>query len=345
MGYSDITIKWFESYLDERMQQVILSDIKSTTTASKMGIPQGSVMGPFIFIIYINIILKLLHTIDKNLRGIGFVDDTTLLFRFKSTNTKQSIAHLNLLLTKIVKWFDGLKLKLNPSKSVMVLFKTTQRKYTLTETVMLRGQHMTLADTAKSLGLTFSANMSWQPHTNSLLPKLYATTATLRRLRDLGMSKDTLYMVYCALMEPILSYAIVLWGGAPINTLNSINIAQNDAIRTLLGKPRFTSVTSLYNENKILRLNTLYVRDILVFAHKERTNTDVSEWQRNVGPNTRNIHKHIINKDNLEVRRRGLSNQKYLKWESLPEKYKICQRTKQFRKNIMPYLLELQNPH
>jgi hypothetical protein len=137
-------------------------------------------------------------------------------------------------------------------------------------------------------------------------------------------------------------------GGASQNTFHSLTIAQNDAVRAMLGKPRYTSVTPLYNTNKILRLESLYTREILVYMYNQTyyntsDNIYVGQTNRTERPNTRNINKPIINRDRLEVRRRGPINQMLIKWELLPAKFKTHQKTKLFRKGLITYLLNQKN--
>ena len=113
---------WFKSYLENRKQYVCYSDTLSATMPITHGVPQGSILGPLLFILYIND----LANVSENLFSILFADDTTVLIEGTHINTM--IAALNCELAKLTEWLNANKLSINVSKSHYMVFHRSRRK-------------------------------------------------------------------------------------------------------------------------------------------------------------------------------------------------------------------------
>ena len=155
------------------------------------------------------------------------------------------------------------------SKSQFVLFRSRQSNLDLpSSSLLLAGHQVPLSPSAVCLGVTLSHDLSWAPHISLVRKKGYSVVATIARLRVRGAPLSVLVLVYKALFEPILSYALIVWGGAPKTHLSSLNVLQRDALRAIVGFSRRHSVDHLFIDLDILSLSQLYTLKCATLAFK-----------------------------------------------------------------------------
>ena len=146
-GIRGITNKWFETYLKDRQQFVSINDCNSQCASMPIGIPQGSVLGPLLFLLYING----LNLAIKHCKVYHFADDTNLLY------TNNSIKKLNKLLNKDLKnltnWLNANKISLNVDKTEMILFKPTKKPLDCQLKLKLNGKRLYQTSSFKYLGI------------------------------------------------------------------------------------------------------------------------------------------------------------------------------------------------
>ncbi len=182
-GIDGTALQLFQNYLTDRKQFVELDDIKSDTLVLKTGVPQGSILGPLLFIIYINDIAHASQIFDF----IIYADDTTLSgalkIIIKDSKNKQSIETvINNELEKISDWLKTNKLSLNVKKTKYMIFHTVQRKVT--------PLHLTINNTTIErvtqfdfLGLTVNENLTWKDHMNKIANKISRSLGILNKLK------------------------------------------------------------------------------------------------------------------------------------------------------------------
>lgn len=245
-GIRGIPLKLLKSYLSNRRQSVRLSGSSmSETLPMSHGVPQGSVLGPLLFIIYINDLCKFLGS-D---RCALFADDTTLI---------TSDNDYNLLLSKTIElvnktssWFTANKLQLNSNK--------TQRLVCSPNPSVGRGENV------KILGVIVDNSLNWLPHINQLSCKLSSSTFVLRRLSSL-CTTDTLKMAYHSLFHSHLLYGIILWG----NCSHAIKIfkIQKRAVRVIAGVGYREHCRPYFIKFRIMTLPCAFIFNSLLEIHK-----------------------------------------------------------------------------
>ncbi|GBP00202.1 Probable RNA-directed DNA polymerase from transposon BS [Eumeta japonica] len=168
-----------ESYLSDRIQRVDINGERSAGSAVNMGVPQGSVLGPFLFLVYIN---DLPHLV-KNGHGIVlFADDTSLLF--KIDRHKPAFDEVNSTISEIVEWFSINNLLLNERKTKLVKFSLSDSKLIETN-VMVKNEVLGIVDTTLFLGLTLDSKLRWNSHITRLAKRLSSAAHAVKSIRRL----------------------------------------------------------------------------------------------------------------------------------------------------------------
>ena len=191
-GVRGIALDWFTSYLSHRKQYVSVNGHTSEYLNISCGVPQGLVLRPLLFLIYIND----LPSVSKYLRFHLFADDTNIYFEAKDLKTLQKI--MNRELRHVKKWLEANKLALNIEKTNFVVFHSPSKK--LTEPIILKcGRKKIIhANHVKFLGVLLDETLSWRSHLIELSRKLARSVAIFYKLR-LYVPLDILISIYYAL--------------------------------------------------------------------------------------------------------------------------------------------------
>ena len=161
VGISDNLLKWFKDYLNDRKQHVVPPGAASDWSHTKAGVPQGSVLGPLLFFVYIN---DIVIDINSNIRL--FADDTCLFIAADNPAVTANLLNSDLL--KISNWADKWLVKFNPAKtrSLVISCKATFVNH---PSVLMYDQIITEVDGHKHLGVILSNNLSWHKHIEYIL--------------------------------------------------------------------------------------------------------------------------------------------------------------------------------
>ena len=260
-GIRGIANNWFKSYLSNRKQTVTINQINSDFQHNKHGVPQGSVLGPLLFLIYIND----LHSTIKHCSTRHFADDTNLLIKNKSI--KQLQKHLNFDLRRLVYWLKSNKISLNTSKSEMLIFRHPNKVINYDLKIKLQGKRLYPSKYVKYLGILIDPHLNWSFHTDILASKLSRTVGMLSKIRHF-VSNVTLRNIYFGIFSSILMYGAQIWGQVQNRHVNRIIRLQNKAIRIINFANYQEPTSNLFNNSKILKFednialkNYLYVHD------------------------------------------------------------------------------------
>ena len=230
------------------------------------GVPQGSVLGPLFFLIYINDI----HQSSDKLNFFLFADDTTLLFAHKNLKVLEQV--INSELTKVSEWLIANKLSLNIKKSNYVIFCPKQKKVNreisikMYDTSANRYCSVERKDFVKFLGILIDCNLKWKHHIDFVSLKISKTIGILARLRHF-VPTETLLMIYRSLILPYLSYGICVWGLAAKSYINKLLVLQKRALRLIYFAPSNAHAIPFFMETKILPVNMIYFDTVANLMH------------------------------------------------------------------------------
>ena len=173
-GFSNV---WFKSYLSNHNQYVSINGYESGLAALNCGVPQGSVLGPLLFLLYIND----LNQAIKFCKVHHFADDTNLLCL--SNSIKKINKLVNADLKHLANWLNANKISLNVKKTEMVIFKSKQKKFEGDLKIKLCGERLYPTESVKYLVVKIDTNLNWQYHVNDLSIKLNRANALLFKMR------------------------------------------------------------------------------------------------------------------------------------------------------------------
>ena len=237
--------EWFKSYLTDRLQFVSILGFDSDKLPIKHGVPQGSVLGPLLFLIYIN---DLHHSI-KNSKTYLFADDTNLLHVKNNLNQLQK--EMNADLKSLCAWLLANKISLNKTKTEMIFFKKPNTTIPF-NIIKINGMQLYPSKNVKYLGLYLDEHLNGSAHINNLIPKLRRANGMLSKIRHYT-SKDQVKSIYHAIFASHMTYGCQIWGNSFNNThINKIQTLQNNALRLITFTADFRNhVTPIYAEHNI----------------------------------------------------------------------------------------------
>ena len=258
-GIRGIANNWFASYLKNRSQFVSILGFNSTTKPVPHGVPQGSVLGPLLFLIYIND----LHTAIKHSKVYHFADDTNLLNTGNSANKMQKYVNADLKI--LYKWLLANKISLNCDKTEVIFFHKPRFKVPNIK-IMMNGHRIFPSKSIKYLGLYLDETLNGRFHCDILAKKLKRANGMLSKARHY-ISKDDLKSLYFAIFSSHLTYGSQIWGQVSNSFNQHIFKLQNRALRIITFTDLRADSTPIYRDLKILKLEDLVIFLNCLFVH------------------------------------------------------------------------------
>ena len=246
----------FKSYLDNRKQYVSLNGFDSEMEDITCGVPQGSTLGPLLFLIYIN---DFRLCLTKTSSG-HFADDTFIMYNSKKLKSIETV--INHELKQVNKWLRLNKLSLNASKTELIFFyPTSMKSLNFDQTyINFNGIRLKPVDFVKYLGMYIDKHLNWNHHIHELSKKLSQSNGILSKLRY-NAPLEVCIQVYYAIFYSRLIYGCNAWGLSSDENIKAIQILQNKCIRIL----SFLHPNSHISEQTFSNLKFLNVRDIIKF--------------------------------------------------------------------------------
>ena len=262
MGIQGPAQRLLKSFLEKRQQYVTVNGAKSTIKIVKSGIPQGSVLGPLLYLLYVESISQ----INLSAKYYMFADDTVLVISEKDTKNLEIKINENLI--KFYKWLCQNKLVVNENKTVYMIFNP--KRYDETNTVLnikINSKTIEKVTHYTYLGLVIDNKLNWGNHVDMLYNKLSGLICCMKRISNLFTTKNKL-MLYNAHINSILTYLIAIWGNTTQYNINRVQRLQNRAIKNIFKLKYDTSTKSLYESYPILPIRNLIKKELCTLVYK-----------------------------------------------------------------------------
>ncbi len=338
-GIAGRALTWFESYLSDRHQITeiphssnnSLKFIKSKSTTINSGVPQGSILGPILFLIYINDISNIIP--EQNL--FQFADDTTLFTRSSNCERLETESFVNVNL--LAQYFSQNQLKLNASKTGYLCIQTRQKKDSVLNKLpelFIGDDQLERQETADFLGVRLDDTLSWDEQVKKIEAKLAKGLFALRLVSKFG-NCNLNKMVYFSLIESHITYSLVLWGSIKSH-LNKVFIWQKKSVRAMLGLHSQAHCRDAFKQLKILTVPSLFIYESIWYARQTEDSRLIEETHHY---NTR--HKNVFaefHRLTTYEKKPSYIGRKLL--QVLPSQIKLIENPHRFKVALKNFLLE-----
>lgn len=299
----------------------------------KQGVPQGSILGPLLFLLYVNSLSSALTR--DNARVFQYADDTSVIVVDSSLEGAAVVS--SGVVEDMRRWCDSNSLKLNESKTGLLTF-SIQRTRSESPYVKLGHKSIPELTSFTFLGVTMDPCLSWYDHIKNLTSRLASICGLIRYLRE-QVSLDSLKVYYFAHVQSIISYGILLWGSSPYS--HRIFVWQKRIVRCMLSLPYRASCEPYFREYKIMTVPSLYVLSLVMFVRKNPdlflTNADSYATGVNVTTRTRSALR--VPEHSTTFFQRGTQYRAVKAFQALPDELRNTKNSlKAFRKSVIGYL-------
>ena len=262
-GVRGLPLKFLSSYLTNRQQYTVVHQAESSVKSVSCGVPQGSTLGPLLFLIYINDLPN-----ACNLRIRLFADDASLTMSNKSKTLLEN--HMNNELIKVDEWLKTNKLSLNYDKTeILVVNKSKSRGGSLN--IRIGKNDIAQVKHVKYLGVIIDEDLSWKPHIHNQCSKIAHGNWALTNLRKY-VNLSTLKCAYYGLIYPHLQHCSSLWGQASKTSLKPVQTLQNKALKIMINTRWHHSASPLYQTLQLLKFDDIVKLQLAKIMHSVHNN-------------------------------------------------------------------------
>ena len=331
-----------ESYLTNRYQYVQIENSKSTLLPITCGVPQGSVLGPLLFILYINDLANccLLGKISI------FADDTAIYFKCSNTDELSRVG--SAIMTDLDRWFTANLLTLNTDKSFFCIFRRNTKIRNIPEKIIFNRKSINRAKHIKYLGITLDEFLNWNEHVSALCKSLKSFFSIFYNIRDY-LFPENCKIIYYTMVYSKIRYGICVYGFAKNQNMNKIQVLQNKLLKVLTGKEMRYSTNVLHNDLHVLQVKDVFSQEIASFVNKYLNNklpgifegyfrrfNEIHQYFTRGSTNSLIIPKYKTDIGKKTVKINGCTT-----WNDLSNEIKSIANQKSFRKaikeDILPY--------
>ena len=342
-GVRDKMHSLVKSYLEGRQQFVSFGGYESTCEKCEVGVPQGSVLGPLLFLIHINDLQN-----NTSLRVLNFADDTLLYKTFKESTYPNDRDSFDIELKKVSDWLIANKLKLNVNKTRSMLLHQTKHNFWKNLNLNLKIGKTVIKNIKnyKYLGIIIDCNLNWSEHVETVKTKLQKALGILYKTRHF-LNEKSLYLIFNSLFMSHVRYGLLCYGRTNKQNLNDINVLMNKALRCIHHKKYDESVRKIRLEKKLLNVKSMFFHELGLFMFKFKNNMLPSNFN-NYFKSIKNVHKYntrsskinfFLPRYNKNSGQKSLAYQGSKLWTELPLSLKDLSHFGKFQEELKILLL------
>ena len=336
---------WFDNYLKNRVQSVRIGSVVSSPLEVSFGVPQGSILGPLLFLIYINDLPQFI----RDCLLVLYADDTQIILAGDIDHIDELIKRAENILVTAKNYFNKNGLLLNESKTQYIFFGTRQyvSRIPVNSNIKFNDIILTPSQKVKNLGVYMDCSLTFNVHIDELQKKVTGTLLYLNRVCD-RFEFDCRVMVIQSLVLSVLNYCLRVWGSTNKTQMGRVKKLQNFAAKVAVGgAKKYDHVTPIFEKLNWLPMELKYFYSICLLVFKIR-NKLLPEWVFSM-PTVRQARGEIVNtrnQDSLFIPRtftdngaRGLSVTGPVSWNRLPDGIRNSQNIHSFKNDLTNYLL------
>ena len=342
LGLGLTSLTWCRSYLTDRTQQTKFKKFESTTEIVTSGVPQGSILGPILFICFVNDLTE----VFENCKIMSYADDTQILVSSKSI--KEIKKQLETLIQSAQRWYTKNSLLNNASKTEIMTINKCKNKQPFEVTIIENGKPEKLKpkSSIKVLGVHLDNELNWNKQVNEVSKKARYAARNLKRTNHILPFKPKL-ILYNSLIASHFNYADTVWGGCDIKNKNKLQRTQNSIIKNILGMKIRESSTEALTKAKLLNLDDKRKVHDAVYVHKALSGklpqSICEKYKQHLSmKNYRSAEKQILSipKHTKENYKKSPLYRSIIAWNSIPTEMKMTE-TNTFKKNCQAHLLNV----
>ena len=335
----NIDTAWFQNYLSNRHQIVKIKNTTSSSRAVSFGVPQGSILGPILFIIFVNDLVKYL----PQCYIVQYADDTQILLEGDISDLNGLIERANNILTLAKVYFQINGLLLNTDKTQCIFIGSRQyiNRIDPNVTINFNGNQIKPLSSVKNLGVVFDKYMTFETHIDMIHRKVMGTLIYLNRVKNCFLPQTRLTVIQ-SLALSIINYCFTVWGSASAMHLNKAQKLQNFAARVALGTvSKYEHITPFLIQLGWLKLKEKYKYDICILVFKIIRGL-IPDWLYNletVNSITRQAENLSERRVRTEMGSREVSVRGPHLWNSLPVSLRETPTLPPFKTKLKKHLL------
>ena len=333
MGFRGLPLALFKSYLSNRKQCVRVGSARSSLRSVNIGVPQGSILGPILFIIYVNDLPMVSNVVSTVL----FADDTSI--SLSRPNFETLITDLTNELIGVKDYMVRNRLSINVDKTFALIFTNRPVDYAHLSELKLDNGVLNIFDNCKYLGFTIDNRLKFDSHISIISRKISKTVGIMFRLRPLVPDHILMNLYYC-LIYPYLIYCNVIWGGTNEIHLRNLKLLQKKIVRIITNSDFLAHSDPLFIKTNILKVNDLHTYLIAVHGFKYYSNYITCSHEYD----TRTRDNLLPAYHRLSSTQRSLSFTVPTIWNKLPNYIKECKTLSKFKSELKKYLISSYSP-